>query len=509
MNTGFLYGKMLITILISLYSTRLILRALGAEDYGIFNLVGGVIALLSFINSGMIVATGRYLSFYLGAGDENKLKSVFSSSVALHFIISLIIVVLLEAGGFFLFKGFLNIPLERISTAKLIFHFMIISTFFTINAVPYDASINAHENFLFDALVGIFESLAKLGIAIWLINTDFDKLILFGLLIAALTITIRIIKGVYCQRKYIECRIRIKSYIQIGLLKEMLAFAGWNLFSLFCYVLRTQGMAVVLNIFFGVLINAAYGIANQVNGALSSFSSNMIKAILPQIFKSGGSGNNERMLRLSVFACKISFSLLAFFAIPVIIEMPYVLNLWLKTVPENTIIFCQLILISSLVQQLTIGLTASITAVGKIKTFQLVTGAFQFLNLPLAFLLIKLGFAAKLVLTGSVFLDCIDGALVIWFAHKIARLDIKDFLINTVFKTNLSVIMAAVLALIVRFSMQESFLRVVLVTITSSSALLLFGKFIALTVDENLKFRELFMLVYNKIRLRTIVLINR
>jgi Na+-driven multidrug efflux pump len=168
-NTGFLYGKMVITIFISLYSTRLILNALGAVDYGIFTLVGGVISMLSFINGAMIIATQRYLSISLGANDFPRLKAVFSTSVILHLIIGLIIVLLLEIAGFFLFDGYLNIPAERIGTAKIIFHFMVISTFFTINAVPYDASINTHENMLFDAIAGIFESLLKLGIAIWLI----------------------------------------------------------------------------------------------------------------------------------------------------------------------------------------------------------------------------------------------------------------------------------------------------------------------------------------------------
>jgi O-antigen/teichoic acid export membrane protein len=503
-NTGFLYGKMVITIFVSLYSTRLVLNALGIVDYGIYNLIGGIIALLSFVNSGMIVASGRYLSFYLGAGEKQKLNEVFSSSVVLHFIIGLIIVTALEIAGFFIFDGVLNIPFERIHTAKIIFQCMIVSTFFSINSVPYGASINSHENFLFEAMFGILESFIKLGIAILLITISGDKLILYAILIAAMTIIVRIIMGTYCHYKYEECRTKIRSNIKIKLLKEMLAFAGWNVFSLFCYVVRTQGLAVVLNLFFGVVVNAAYGIANQVSGTLSSFSTNMIKAFLPQIFKSGGSGNNERMLRLSMLSSKLSIYLLALFAIPLFIEMPFVLNVWLKTVPENTIIFCRLILIIGFLQQPTMGLMAAITTVGNIKVYQLVTGTFQFLNLPIAYGLIKLGLPAYFVLIGSISLEIINVYIVIWFAHKLAGLHMKNFLINTLLRALSSVALACIFALLIRFSLPEGILRTALVIIISTTSLFLFGKLIALTSEEYEKIKELFKSFYLNLRVALI-----
>jgi len=504
-NTGFLYGKMVITIFISLYSTRLILNALGVADYGIFNLVGGVIAMLSFINGAMIIATQRYLSFYIGAGDDHKLKSVFISSIVLHLVISLIIVLLLEIAGFFLFDGVLNIPVDRIGTAKVIFHFMIISTFFTINAVPYDASINSHENMLFDSLLGIFESILKLGIAIWLVYSEIDKLILFGLLTAVSTIIIRIIKGIYCSRKYIECRINLKSRVQTGLLKEMLSFAGWNLFGLLCSVLSNQGLAILLNLFFGVVVNAAYGIANQVNANLRSFSSNMIRAILPQITKSEGSGDRERMLRLSVLASKMSFFLLAFFAIPIIIEMHFILKIWLKTVPDNALIFCQLTLILSLVYQITVGMMAAITTVGEIKAYQIVVGIVQLFTLPVAWALMKFGLPALYVFVGSIFIEFIAGGLKIWFAHKIAGLDLNDFLIKTLFNSTLTVVITAILALTIRFLLHEGFLRAILVGTTTSLSLLLLCKYIALTSEENGKIKELLLSFYFNLRKKIVI----
>jgi O-antigen/teichoic acid export membrane protein len=490
-NTGFLYGKMLITMFISLYSTRLILNALGAVDYGIFNLVGGVIAFLSFLNGAMTTATLRYMSFSIGAGDEHKLKSIFSSSVILHLIIGLTIVLLMEFGGIFLFNGTLNIPADRVGVAKIVFHFMVVSTFFTINAVPYDAAINAHENFLLEALLGIFESVIKLGIAISLIYTDFDKLILYALLIAALTILVRIIKSIYCFNKYEECRIRVKSGINIELTKEMFSFAGWNLFGSLCNVTRNQGLAILLNLFFGVLVNAAYGIANQVNGLLTSFSTNMVSALNPQIVKSEGSGDRERMLRLAMLACKLSFFLLSFFAIPLIVEMPFILNIWLKTVPENTIMFCQLILVVSLIQQLTVGLMSAIHSVGKIKIYQTVMGSMIILNLPLAFGLIKIGFPAYSVLIGSILIEIIAAGTRICFAHNLVGLPAIIFLKKNVFNSVLSVLLATLFALLPGLLLEKGFLRVSLTIITSIIFILLFGKYISLTSDENRKIKEL------------------
>ncbi len=499
-NTGFLYGKMLITILISLYSTRLVLSALGATDYGVFNLVGGVVAMLSFLNGAMATATQRYMSFSLGEGDKEKLKSIFSSSVVLHLFIGIIIVILLEFAGLFLFHGILKIPVDRINTAKIVFQFMVVSTFFTINAVPYDATISSHENFLFDSLTGILESIIKLTIAILLLYTSLDKLILYGLLMAVLTILIRVIKSVYCYSNYEECPTRIRSYINTRLTKEMLSFAGWNLFGSFCTIARNQGLAIVLNQFFGVVINATYAIANQVNSNLLLFSSNMLRSINPQIVKSEGGGDRQRMLRLTALACKSSFFLLAFLAIPIVFEMQFLLRIWLKTVPENTIIFCQLMILLTLILLMTAGLNLLIQAVGRIKMSQTVTGSLLILNVPLSWLLLKLGYPAYSVLVGSIFLEIIAGGSRIWFANYLAGLDVRYFLFKNIVGSLITVILAVLFALIPRVLLSEGILRVVLTTLTSTFSLIILGKYIALTTNEIKIIRELIRTFYLKVK---------
>lgn len=502
MNTGFLYGKMLITIVISLFSTRLILGALGAVDYGIFNLVGGVIAMLTFLNVAMTISTQRYMSFYLGADDASKLRSVFTSSTSLHLLIGLSIVVILEIAGIFLFNGFLNIPEERIATAKTIYHFMVISTFFTINAVPYDAAINAHENFLFDAVTGIIESVLKLLIAILLVYSSSDKLILYGLLMASLTIIIRVIKGSFCISRYRECRFTRRLVIKGALIREMLSFAGWNLFGSFCTIVRNQGIAVVLNISFGVVVNAAYAVAHQVNSQLTLFSVNMLRSLNPQIIKSEGGGDRARMLRLSMLACKVSFFLLAFFAIPLIIEMEYVLKLWLKDVPEYTIIFCQLMLLLSMTQLLTYGLGTAIQSVGRIKLFQSLVGTTLILNLPLAIILVKLGFEPYSIIIGAIGLEMVAGIMRIIIARKITGLSVKQYLRDVQSRSVPVAIAAAGGGMVPHLLMEPGFLRLLVTVLSTTGVLLLLGRYFSVSTYEYDKIKEIIIPVFTGIKTR-------
>lgn len=491
LNTFYLYGKMLITMFISLYSTRLILGALGVEDFGIFNLVAGVIAMLSFLNAAMAVSTQRYLSYCLGANQIEKQKAVFSSSVVLHLIIGVGAVIILEVLGAFLFSGWLNIPLDKIGIAKLVYQFMIVSTFFTINAVPYDAAINAHENMLFEAIVGILESLGKLGIAFWLLYTSAEKLILYGILISSLIILLRIVKGIYCYKKYEECSVRTKSFFDFKLFKEMLTFASWNLFTSFCNVIRDQGLAIVLNNYLGVVINAAYGIASQVNGQLSAFSSNINKSLKPQIVKSEGAGDRNRMLKLSMLSCKLAFFLLALIAIPLIIEMKYVLALWLNKVPDYAVIFCRLVLIMSMIQQTTWGLGIAIQSVGKIKVYQVVMGILLIMNLPMALILMRTGFYAYTVFVGSIVIEIISAGLTVYFAHKKAGLNVKNFIVQTLLFPYGTIIIATIIAVLPQFIMEDNFIRLIVTTAISTGLILLIGWYFVLLKEEKEKFREL------------------
>lgn len=490
-NAGFLYGKMVIRFVIALWSTRLILQALGITDFGIFNLVGGVIAMLYFLNAAMSASTQRFMSYFLGANDLKKIKDVFRTSVILHLIIGIIVVIALEIIGLFVFNGFLNIPPERIPAAKVVYHFMVVSTFFTINAVPYNAAIFSRENMLYESIVGVAESIAKLGIALYLIDSTSDRLILYSFLIALLTILTRIANSVYCLYYYEECRINLWGKIDFNLAGKMFSFAGWNLFGALCNVSRAQGLPIILNLFFGTIVNAAHGIATQVNGQLISFSSTLARALNPQIIKSEGGGNRERMLRLTVTTCKFSLFLLSFFALPFLVEMPYVLNLWLKEVPPYSVIFCRLLIIRSLISQLSRGLLIALQAVGKIKAYQAVVGTLIILNLPLAYLLIIWGFPAYSVFVGAIVIEIIAGGCRIWFAHKLADLKIAPFLREVWGYSTVPVILSLLLASTPLLFMEESFFRAILVGFISCITLPLLAKYIALSQNENDKIKEL------------------
>jgi len=435
MNTGILYAKMVITMGITLYSTRLVLNALGASDYGIFNLIAGVIAMLSFLNAAMTVSTQRYLSFHQGTGDFAMQKKIFTNSWVLHIAIGVVVVVALLALAPVLFNGFLNIPADRIPTARTIYYFMLASVFFTIISVPFTASLNAHENMLWIAVVNIIESVVRLAIALsllWFIQAE--RLAVYGLFTAVLSVISFVLYAAYCLKNYTECS--IKEYtINKPLLKELGSFAGWNLFGSLCGVGKIQGLAVVLNLFFGTVVNAAFGIANQVSAQVIFFSQTMLRAINPQIMISEGKNDRQRMLRLSLIASKFGFFLLAFVAIPIIFEMPVILQLWLKNVPDNTVVFCSLVLVAMLVNQLTIGSSSALQATGKIRAYLSITGSVLLLAVPLAYILLKLGFPAHYAVISLVIMEIISTVFKLYFWKHKAGLSIREYFERVVFKT--------------------------------------------------------------------------
>ena len=434
LNTGILYGRMLVTMGLSLYATRLVLNALGVADYGIFNLIAGLIAMLSFLNTAMATSTQRYLSYHQGKDDMNMQKKVFTNSLVLHIIIGIVIVLGLEFAGLFLFDGFLNIPEARIGTAKTIYHFMSATVFFTVIAVPFTGSLTAHENMLWIAVINVVETVLKLGIALLLFRISNDRLIIYGLLTAGVSVISFILYAVYCFKKYEDCTLENIKQIDKPLIKELTSFAGWNLFGSLCSLGRSQGLAVLLNLFFGTIVNAAYGVANQVAAQLNFFSLTMLRALNPQIMKSEGANDRERMLRLSMIASKFCFFLLAFIAIPCIFEMPAILKVWLKNVPDYTVIFCSLILTSTLINQLTIGLQSAAQATGKIKVYQAVVGGTLLLNLPVAYILLKSGYPAYTVLISYACTEAVACSLRLLFLKKLAELSIKTYLSRVILR---------------------------------------------------------------------------
>ncbi|HXD92363.1 MAG TPA: MATE family efflux transporter [Bacteroidia bacterium] len=426
-NTLILYIRMLITVGISLYSTRLVLNALGAKDFGIYNLIAGIVSMMAFVNLSMTTATQRYLSFHQGKNDPNMQKKVFSNSLLLHLLIGTAVILALEVGGPFFFSGFLKIPMERIDAAKIIYHYMVISIFITIISSPFTGILMAHENMLWVAVVNIVEVLLRLSVAVYMYKIHTDVLIFYGWTMVGVSAISTLMYIVFCFKEYKECTFRMAGNFDRPLIKELSSFAGWNLFGAACGVGRAEAIAVILNIFFGTVINAAYGIANQVSNQMKFFSASLLRAMDPQIMKSEGAQNRKRMLRLSMLASKYGFFLLAFISIPCIFEMPLILKFWLKNVPDYTIVFCRLTLIAIMANQLTIGLQSGLQATGKIKAYQAVVGSIQLLNPLIAFLLLKIGSPAYSVLISIIAIELVACVFRIYFLKKLAGMSVKEY----------------------------------------------------------------------------------
>ena len=420
-NTAILYFKLVFTIVVNLYSTRLILGGLGVEDYGIVNLISGIVAMLSFVNTSMTVSTQRYLSVSYGKNDLELQLRIFNTSIVLHVLIGLIIVGLLELAIPVVFHSAIQIPSARVNAARVLYQLTILGTFFTIVSVPYDATLNAHENMLVYSIASIIESLIRLLGAILLLKYQNDRLVFYGLLIVAIRFVSFCIKSIYSRLKYSDAVLK-RGLFSSSLMREMFSFSTWNAFGAFALTARNQGIAFVLNIFKGVVINSAYGIATQVLGQLSNFVATIQKAMNPQIMQREGAGNSSGMLSLALKQSKYSSFLLLFFLLPLMFEMPYVLKLWLKTVPEYSIDFCRLIIVLSFFQQLTSGLQSAIQARGDIRKYQITISCVLLLNIPLAFFILSNGLHVSYVLLGMVMIECVCLIIRVFFAHKLVGL---------------------------------------------------------------------------------------
>ncbi|MBC3758492.1 hypothetical protein H7U19_08760 [Hyunsoonleella sp. SJ7] len=433
-NTSFLYIKMVITMILSLLITRILLIELGVVDYGIYNLIMGVVGLLAFLNSAMALSTQRFLSFYIGAKQEYKLRSVFYSSVCLHLMLAVLVLIFLEVAGLFLFDGFLSIPADRIQAAKFTFQCLVGTSFVTISFVPFDASIISHEKLMFESIISVLEVVLKLLAVFWIPTLTENKLEAYSLCILIITIISRLGKATYCLKYFEECQSFSRKLFDFGIFKEMTSFAGWNSFGALCGVAKNQGLAVIMNIFFGTVVNAAFGIATQVGSQIFSFSSNMLKAVNPQIMKNEGKGERKSMLALSLRATKFSFFLLSFLLIPFGLNIIFIFKVWLKEIPENTVIFALLYLSGILANQLTIGLQTAIQSGGNIKLYQTVVGSILMFNLPLAYFIYYIGYPAYYGLISFVIIELLACVFRLIISKRILELSIKEYLNNVLLK---------------------------------------------------------------------------
>ncbi len=389
-NTLLLYCRMLLTMAISLYTSRVVLNTLGVTDYGIYNVVGGMIALFYFIGGSMSTATQRFITFAMGREDEQYLRKVFSMSVQIHFALAILIVVLAETAGLWFMDRYMQIPHDRAEAALWVFQFSVLSCCTMLLCTPYNATIIAHERMQAFAYISVLEAILKLAIAFSLLAPGFDKLKLYALLMFSVQMLIRLVYGYYCRRNFKETRFKFQYDRKLA--AEMTSFASWNLLGSLAYVAHTQGVNVLLNVFFGPAVNAARAVAVQVQGAVASFYGNVQTAINPQITKSYAQNDLPYMHSLTFKSSRFSFFIVLTLALPLFMEPEFILRLWLTTVPDHTVNFLRLVLITVMIDSLSNPMMISAQATGRIKVYQMAVGGLLLFILPASYVALKAGF---------------------------------------------------------------------------------------------------------------------
>lgn len=386
-NTLLLYFRTFLLMAITLYTSRVVLATLGVNDYGIYNVVGGFVAMFAVISGALSSSISRFITFELGHGDKDKLSKIFSTSVNIQIILGVLILILGETIGIWFLNARMNIPAERMYAANWVLQCSLISFIINLISVPYNAAIIAHEKMKAFAYVSILEAVLKLGIVYLLLVSDSDKLILYAILQVAVALLIRFVYGLYCNRNFTECHYHL--VYDKSLLKEMTSFAGWNFLTNGAYILNTQGVNLLINIFWGIAINAARGIATQVDAAIMQFVNNFTTAINPQIIKSYAAGDREAMFKLVCRGSKFSYFLLLFFAIPFICEAETILSLWLKEVPAHTVTFFRLTVLASMVNIIGNSQYTACQATGKIRNYTIIITSIGCMVFPITWLLYK------------------------------------------------------------------------------------------------------------------------
>ncbi len=429
-NTAWLYGKIVVNLFVLLLTTRIILHGLGQTDFGIFNIVGGAIAMLGFLNSAMAQTTQRFLNYCEGQGDAIKLRQIYNVSIILHVVIACMVGSVLTIVGYCFFDDIVNIPPHRLFAGKIVFGCLTFSTVMTVLSSPFDAVINSHENFKLFALISILENLLKLFAAFACLLSSQDKLIVYGFLMASIPFITLVIKYIYCRCRYDECTFHPATYYSGSVIREMSSFMGWNLLGVTSYMVGYHGQSVVLNHFFGVLVNAAQGVSAQVGSAYTTLSNHALKVISPVLTKSEGENNRERVYYYTLMGCRIPYMLAVAIAIPIFLLSSEILELWLVEVPVWALVFLRLQIIRHMVDLMFKNLSTTIYAQGSIRLFSLVSSVFYLLPLGLSALFFRYGYPPYYLYIIWIIAALLQGFSALYFCHQSTGLPIRTFVVE-------------------------------------------------------------------------------
>ncbi|MCH5175518.1 MAG: oligosaccharide flippase family protein [Prevotellaceae bacterium] len=459
-NTLFLYFRTILVMAISLYTSRVVLATLGVEDFGIYNVVGGVVAMFGMISGALSSAISRFITFEIGRGNVDKLKRIFSTSVNIQLGIALVIILLGETVGLWFLNSQMNIPADRMYAANWVLHCSLLTFAINLISTPYNAAIIAHERMSVFAYISILEVTLKLVVVYLLYISLWDKLIIYSLLLVAVAVCIRLVYGIYCTRHFEETKYTPVHDNQ--LVKEMSSFAGWSFLTNTASLFNTQGINILINLFFGVGVNAARGIAIQVEHALMQFVNNFTTALTPQITKSYASGNISAMNRLVIRGAKFSFFLSLLICLPVIMEADFILELWLTEVPKHTADFVRLAIIATMVDRLgNTGYTACM-ATGNIRKYVLWITSVGCLVFPLTYLVYKMGAVVETAYIIYILVYIGVTSVRLWIMKGLLNFPVWEFVREVVFKILLVSAVSVVLPSVILYLMPQSLMRLII-----------------------------------------------
>lgn len=425
-NTLLLYVRTFFTLLINLYISRVVLDVLGVDDFGVYTVIGGVVAMFSILSSSLSAAIGRYITYELGRGDVSMLERVFSMAVNIQVVIGTVILLLAELAGVWFLNSEMNIPPGRMDAANWVLQCSVFTFLVNLLSVPYSAVVIAYERMDAFAYISMLEVVLKLVVAVSLYFCRMDRLVAYAVALLGVAVFIRLVYALYCRRRFRECRYRL--FYDKGLFRQMVGFATWNFIGSSAGILKEQGVNVLLNLFCGTTVNAARGISMQVNSAVSAFTNNFVMAVNPQITKSYAAGDMDYAMKLVFQGARLSFYLLLLVSLPILMETRWILELWLNVVPDYTVVFVRLVLVCIMVDSISYTMITLMLATGNIRTYQLVVGGCQLLNFPLSYVALKVGCSPEYTLVIAIVLSCVCLFLRLFMLRRMVGLQVGLFL---------------------------------------------------------------------------------
>lgn len=502
LNTGVTYIALLLKMVVGLFTVKFVLRALGEVDYGVYIIVGGIVAILEILNANMSNTSMRYLAYSLGNKDKDDIYITFNSTVFIHYLIGVLSIVVLEVGGYFMFEYVVNIPPERLGDAKIIYQFMIVTTFISVISVPYDAVTNAHEKIWMLSVFDIISVVLTLSLALFLLVYEGDRLIMYGLCLMLIQLIMRVVKVRYAKSHFEECKIVKTEYIVKQRMKEILSFTGWNLLGSVSALGAGQFRNLIVNHFFGVRLNAAQGISDTVSNPINQIAASMTRAINPQIMKSEGGQNRERMKYIVAIGAKYSSFLFALFGIPILIEIPYLLDIWLDEVPEYACVFSRITILCMLTEKFTYQITHAISAVGNIRGYQIVHAIGNYVYLPIAWALFKMGSSPVTIYYLFFISMALNAIFRFHFGKKVAGIEPSVFIKSSILPVLLPLLISSTLAIIGYIVINNQIVNLIVVFLVFCISFIFLFWLIGMREEEHDKWKSIYISLINKLNTR-------